>query len=55
MAETIPFEPHLYCAFCGRGRELVSKLIQSSLGVCICDECVDRAYEIVHGKEGEEE
>lgn len=50
MAERIPFEPPLYCAFCGRGRELVKKLVQSTLGVCICDECVDVAYEIVHGK-----
>ena len=49
MAETIRLEPPLYCAFCGRDRELVSKLIQCRLGVCICDECVDAAYELIHG------
>lgn len=54
MAETIPFEPPLYCAFCCRDRELVSKLVQCRLGICICDECVDAAYELVHGSEKEE-
>lgn len=49
MAEKIRFEPPLYCAFCGRDRELVSKLIQCRLGICICDECVDAAYELIHG------
>ena len=49
MDGTIRFETPLYCAFCGRDRELVSKLIQCRLGICICDECVDAAYELVHG------
>ena len=55
MAGTIRFETPLYCAFCGKDRELVSKLIQCRLGVCICDECVDAAYELVHGKDEEVE
>lgn len=55
MAETIKLEPPLYCAFCGRDRELVSKLIQCRLGVCICDECVDAAYELLHGGDEREE
>ena len=49
MSETIRLEPPLYCSFCGRDRELVGKLIQCRLGVCICDECVDAAYELIHG------
>ena len=49
MGETIRLEPPLYCAFCGRDRELVSKLIQCRLGICICDECVDAAYELIRG------
>ena len=55
MAETIRLEPPLYCAFCGRDRELVSKLIQCRLGVCICDECVDAAYELLHGGDEKED
>lgn len=49
MTETIRLEPPLYCAFCGKDRELVSKLVQCNIGVCICDECVDAAYVLVHG------
>ena len=55
MAETIRLEPPLYCAFCGRDRELVGKLIQCRLGVCICDECVDAAYELLHGGDEKED
>lgn len=49
MTHTIKFESPLYCAFCGRDRELVGKLIQCRLGICICDECIDAAYELIHG------
>lgn len=55
MAKAIRLEPPLYCAFCGKDRRLVSKLVQSNLGVCICDECIDVAYELVHGNEKEED
>jgi ATP-dependent protease Clp ATPase subunit len=54
MTETIRLEPPLYCAFCGRDRELVSKMVQCRFGVCICDECVDAAYWLIHGGEKED-
>ena len=50
MAETIELNPPLYCAFCGKDKELVSKLVQGHIGICICDECIDVAYELVHGE-----
>lgn len=53
MAERIRFEPPLYCAFCGKDRRLVSKFVQSNFGICICDECIDVAYELVHKSEKE--
>lgn len=59
MGVKIDMEPSLFCAFCGRPRRLVSKLVQCGTPIvygqkiCICDECVDAAYEIVH--EGDED
>lgn len=42
-----PYEMH--CAFCGKSRSQVDKLIQGPNGVCICDECITAAAEMLTG------
>ena len=31
----------LYCAFCGKPKELAKKLVAGPNGLFICDECLD--------------
>ena len=38
---------NLRCSFCGKTRDQVSKLIQGTGGVYICDECVDACSDII--------
>jgi ATP-dependent Clp protease ATP-binding subunit ClpX len=38
----------LYCSFCGKSQDQVSKLIAGPTAY-ICNECVDVCTEIVHG------
>ncbi len=37
----------MHCAFCGKSRTQVDKLIQGPNGVCICDECITTAAEML--------
>lgn len=60
MSKTIEMEPPVFCMFCGRPKSMVKKMIQTTIPatallphVCICNECIDTAYELIH--EGEEE
>ena len=39
----------MHCAFCGKSRNQVDKLIQGPDGVCICDECITAASEMLTG------
>ena len=42
--------PHeMHCAFCGKSRSQVDKLIQGPNGICICDECISTAAEMLSG------
>ena len=42
--------PHeMRCAFCGKSRSQVDKLIQGPNGICICDECISTAAEMLSG------
>ncbi len=40
----------LYCSFCGKSEEYVSRMI-SGPGVCICNECVELCNEVLEGDE----
>ena len=61
MKEEIKFEPPIFCSFCGRPRRLVSQLVKTDVitnvyaphPICICDECIDAAYALIHGEAGE--
>lgn len=35
------------CAFCGKTRNQVDKLIQGPNGICICDECIGTAAQML--------
>ncbi len=39
----------MHCAFCGKSRSQVDKLIQGPNGICICDECITTAAEMING------
>lgn len=43
----------LSCAFCGRTRDHVGRLVQCASGICICDECVGECAELLNGEDGE--
>ena len=36
------------CAFCGKTRSQVRKLVQGINGIFICDECIDACEDIIH-------
>ena len=38
------------CSFCHKTRSQVNKLIAGQDGVCICDECIDAAREMIHAQ-----
>ena len=38
---------HLFCSFCGKPKEAVSRLIAGPSGVYICNECVDICREVM--------
>ncbi len=41
----------VWCSFCGKDKDDVNMMIDSPTPeIKICDECVDKAYTIVHGK-----
>jgi hypothetical protein len=47
-------EPHVpkatelpYCSFCGKGKSELGMLVEGP-SVFICDQCVDKAQEIIH-------
>ena len=55
MGKTIEMEPPAFCVFCGRPKSMVDKLVMSQIPAsvfvthpCICNECIDAAYEIIH-------
>ncbi|MFI3226831.1 MAG: ATP-dependent Clp protease ATP-binding subunit ClpX [Clostridia bacterium] len=41
------YEENIRCSFCGKPKDLASKLISGGNGVYICDECVEACVEIV--------
>ena len=45
----------MHCAFCGKSRSQVDKLIQGPNGVCICDECIGAASDMLNGIPYEDE
>jgi ATP-dependent Clp protease ATP-binding subunit ClpX len=38
------------CSFCGRGAALVRALVRGPGDLFICDECVDRCQDVIHGE-----
>src|SRR5437870_2117141 len=47
MANTRSGKPQYRCSFCGKGQELVRRLIAGPGAVYICDECVELCREII--------
>lgn len=47
MAEIIDMPERMYCSFCGRDKSMVSWLVRSPYGPCICDECAAQAVEMI--------
>jgi ATP-dependent Clp protease ATP-binding subunit ClpX len=43
-------EKVVLCSFCGKSAKDVSKVVAGPDGVHICNECVDLAYDLVHGE-----
>jgi len=35
------------CGFCGKGLKDVCKMVTSSTGACICDECVIQSFQVM--------
>lgn len=44
----MPTNDRMRCSFCGKSRNQVSKLIQGTGGIFICDECVSACNDIIH-------
>ncbi len=41
----------VWCSFCGKDKDDVDQMVDSPTPeIKICNECVDKAYTIVHGK-----
>ena len=51
----MPKDEDMRCSFCGKNRSQVSKLIQGTGGIYICDECVDACAEIISEAENAEQ
>ncbi len=51
----MPKDEDMRCSFCGKNRSQVSKLIQGTGGIYICDECVDACAEIISEAENVEQ
>ena len=51
----MPKDEDMRCSFCGKNRSQVSKLIQGTGGIYICDECVDACAEIISEAESSEQ
>ncbi len=51
-----PMNPEgVHCAFCGKSREQVNKLVQGLNGTFICDECVTACYDMILDAEREDD
>ncbi len=51
-----PMNPEgVHCAFCGKSREQVNKLVQGLNGTFICDECIAACYDIIVDSEHADE
>lgn len=48
-------EENIFCSFCGKHRNFVSKLITNSYGLHICDECVKICVKLIEDSEKESE
>ena len=46
-------ENELYCAFCGKPKELARRLVSGPNGTFICDECIEICQEVLKEDEGE--
>ncbi len=44
-------ESMIFCSFCGRLRQEVSKLVQGPDGIFICDECIEACHKIISDEE----
>ncbi len=47
-----PMNPEdVHCAFCGKSRDQVNRLVQGMNGIFICDECINACSEIIYDAE----
>lgn len=44
---------NMFCSFCGKHRDFISKLVTNGKGAYICDECVDGCVEAIKESKNE--